>query len=484
MPSHRGDVGRRFGLTIGPDRGLDEIHAYPQGVMRVGDELARRADRRGVVVRLFELAAPDCRQATSVAGELGDHVGAVPLGPVRDDVGQLAHERVVAARRGDEGPVVAQHRHVQPQAGVLADLEAFRQQLLQLVPLARQEVVQAQSVQRGDDLDRTRPSPRAVHHAPDGGPAAAEAVDEHGSQRDLAKVPRVGLVVEVGDDLIEAIEHRDGVADWIGHRPAGQQQVLGDTRPETIEDREVGGPQLGAAGEAADEEQQVDGRPQILVRRVELVALGLDRSHQQPMDRVEVAVTVEEHESGGHIGLARGARPGTGAQRRSDDALDVVEAPRHVYADERRLGQPAAPVAVERAQLRRSGQCRRRSHRVTAIEQLPRCGLEHLRHPLIRLDSRLGEMPRLTLWLVRPNLGQGPVCLAPLLRGRALDDRGAGQGVAEDQPASLRIDTYELDSLGGGEVLQLGVSGCPLQRTQVARVVQSDEEEQAPRRGW
>ncbi len=75
------------------------------------------------------------------------------------------------------------------------------------------------------------------------------------------------------------------------------------------------------------------------------------------------------------------------------------------------------------------------------------------------------------------------MCFATLLCGRELDDRGAGQGVAKDQPASLRIDVQQPASLGGRQVPQLGVSGCPLQRRQVAGAVQRGEQEQAPGRG-
>ena len=134
---HRGDVGRCFGMTIGADRGLDEIHADPQRVVVVGGELARRTDSRRVVVRRLEVAAPECRQSTGVVGELGDQVSAARLRPARDGVGQLAGEGVVAARRGDERAVVAQHGHVQPQARVLADLEAFRQQSARARPTRR-----------------------------------------------------------------------------------------------------------------------------------------------------------------------------------------------------------------------------------------------------------------------------------------------------------------------------------------------------------
>ena len=353
-----------------------------------------------------------------MTGELGDQVSAARQRPARDRVGQLAGEGVLAARCGEQRAVVAQHRHVQPQARVFADLEAFRQQLLELVPLAGQEVVQAHEVQRGDDQRPRARLARAAHHAPDGLPASAQAVDEHRGQRDLAKVPRVGLVAQLRDDLLEAIEHRDGVADRIWHRPAGQQQILGDAWPEAIEDREVRGPQLGAAGEAADKEQQVDGSREILVRRIELVALSLDRSHQQPVDRVQVAVAVEQHEGGGRGRLQRGAGPVLGFQRLGDDLLAVAQAPRHVHADERRLGQPAAAVDVGRAELRRARQRGHRAHRVATTQHLPRGGLEHLRHPLIRLDARLGQMPRLPLRLVCPHAGQGAMCFATLLRRR------------------------------------------------------------------
>ena len=56
--------------------------------------------------------------------------------------------------------------------------------------------------------------------------------------------------------------------------------------------------------------------------------------------------------------------------------------------------------------------------------------------------------------------------------------------MAKDQPASLRIDVHQPASLGGRQVPQLGVSGCPLQRRQVACAVQHGEQEQAPCRGW
>ena len=98
------------------------------------------------------------------------------------------------------------------------------------------------------------------------------------------------------------------------------------------------------------------------------------------------------------------------------------------------------------------------------LQHLPRGGLEHLRNPLIRLDARLGQMPRLPLRLVCPHAGQGAMCFATLLCRRQLDNRGAGQGMAKDQPASLRIDVQQPASLGGRQVPQLGVSGCPLQR--------------------
>ena len=298
----------------------------------VADELARRTDIRRVVVRRLEVAAPECRQSTGVVGELGDQVGAALLRPARDLVGQLAGEGVVAAHRGDERAVVAQHGHVQPQARVLADLEGFGQHLLELVPLAGQEVVQAHEVQRGGDQGPRAGRARALHRAPEGPPASARAVDEHRGQRDLAEVPRVGLVIELRDDLVEAIEHREGAADRIGHRQAGQQQVLGDVWPEAIEDREVRSPQVGAAGEAADEEQQVDGRRDILVRRIELVALSVDGSDQQPVDRLQVAIAVEQHEGGSHVRLQRAAGPGLGFQRLGDDLLAVAQAPRQVHA--------------------------------------------------------------------------------------------------------------------------------------------------------
>ena len=245
-------------------------------------------------------------------------------------------------------------------------------------------------------------------------PAPAQAVDEHRGQRDLAKVPRVGLVVEARDDLFEAIEHGDGVADRIGHRPAGQQQVLGNAWPEAIEDREVRSPEVGAAGEAADEQQQVHGCCDILVRRIELVALSLDRSHQQPVDRAQVAIAVEQHEGGGRDRLQRGAGPGLGFQRLGDDLLAVAQASRHVRADERRLGQPAAAVDVDRAELRRARQRGHRADRVATTQHLPSVGLEHRRNPLIRLDARLGQMPRLPLRLVCPHTGQDAMCFATL----------------------------------------------------------------------
>ena len=133
---------------------------------------------------------------------------------------------------------------------------------------------------------------------------------------------------------------------------------------------------------------------------------------------------------------------------------------------------------------RRARQRGHRAHRVATTQHLPRGGLEHLRDPLIRLDARLGQMPRLPLRLVCPHAGQGAMCFATLLCRRQLDDRGAGQGVAKDQPASLRIDVHQPASLGGRQVPQLGVSGCPLQRRQVACAVQRGEQEQAPCRGW
>ena len=161
-----------------------------------------------------------------------------------------------------------------------------------------------------------------------------------------------------------------------------------------------GRPQVGAAGEAAHEEQQVDGGCDILVRRIELVALSLDRSHQQPVDRVQVAIAVEQHEGGGHVRLQRGAGPGLGFQRLGDDLVAVAQAPRHVHADERRLGQPAAAVDVDRAELRRARQRGRRAHRVATTQHLPRRGLEHRGNPLVGLDARLGQMPRLPLRVV------------------------------------------------------------------------------------
>ena len=73
---------------------------------------------------------------------------------------------------------------------------------------------------------------------------------------------------------------------------------------------------------------------------------------------------------------------------------------------------------------------------------------------------------------------------AALLRRRQLDNRGAGQRVTEDQPAGLRIDVQQPGSLGGRQVSKLGVSGCLLQRPEVACAVQRGEQEQAPCRRW
>ena len=175
-----------------------------------------------MVVRRLEVAAPEGRQPTGMAGELADQASPARLRPVRDGVGKLVGEGVLAARSGDERTVVAQHGHVQAETRVLADLKALLQHLLELVPLAGQEVVQAHEVQCGDDQRPRARLARALHQAPDGMPASAQAVDEHRGQRDLAKVPRVGLAAQVRYDLLEAIEHRDGVADRIGHSAAGQ----------------------------------------------------------------------------------------------------------------------------------------------------------------------------------------------------------------------------------------------------------------------
>ena len=182
-----------------------------------------------------------------------------------------------------------------------------------------------------------------------------------------------------------------------------------------MEDREIRGPQLGAAGKATDKEQQVDRSGEILVGRIELVALSLDRSHQQPVDRVQVAIAVEQHERGGRDRLRRGARAGFGLKRTRDDLLAVAQAPGHVHPDERRTGQPPAAVAVGRAELGRTRQGAHRAHRVAATEDLPRRGLEHLRNPLIRRDARLGQMPRPPLGLVRAHAGQGAMRRPALL---------------------------------------------------------------------
>ena len=130
---------------------------------------------------------------------------------------------------------------------------------------------------------------------------------------DLAKVPRVRLLAQLRYDLLEPIEHADrrrgpdlASSGWPATGPRGRLAAAGRGS------RSTGSHSSARPANPQTSEQQVDGSHEILVRRVELVALCVDRAHQQPVDRVQVAVAVEQHKGGSRDRLQRGAGPALG----------------------------------------------------------------------------------------------------------------------------------------------------------------------------
>jgi hypothetical protein len=89
------------------DRGLDQVHGYPQGERGMGGEETRRADRGGVPISGLEIALPQRREHPHLVGVRLSQAGSPRSSPSGYLVGQrLCCVQVTAGSSEDGQPVV------------------------------------------------------------------------------------------------------------------------------------------------------------------------------------------------------------------------------------------------------------------------------------------------------------------------------------------------------------------------------------------
>ena len=301
---------------------------------------------------------------------------------------------------------------------------------------------------------------------------------EVGGQGDLPDAPGVGLLLEAPDGGVELVQRRRRCPGRVV-RLAEQPQVGGGGRCQPVQDGLQRLPKVRSLPEPAGQEQHVEGRGERIVGRV-VLAIGLDGSHQQPVGGFHVAMAVEQQEGAGGGGLERG----TGTELRvglpglGEEPGSGFEPTGQGGGDEGRLGQPSTAVATPGAEVGGPVQPHGRAHAVTAGEK-PAGGLFEQRGDLlVGFVGRFRQVPRSTVGLVDPRLGQGAVSLVPLAPRREPDDRRAGERVAEHHPPPVFVDVHESGPFGGDEVPQPRIAGRGPQDTELTGPVHHGQQQQ------
>jgi hypothetical protein len=107
---------------------------------------------------------------------------------------------------------------------------------------------------------------------------------------------------------------------------------------------------------------------------------------------------------------------------------------------------------------------------------------EQSRDIFVGLDCRCAEMPRPTVGLIHPKLGQHAMCPTTLLAHRKLHYGRANERVTERGPVGGLIDICEPYLLGCSEITEPRAPRCAgVQDTNVPRAVQCHEQQQLPR---
>ncbi|WP_307781939.1 hypothetical protein [Streptomyces sp. MBT65] len=316
----RGDAGlmcrRRMGRclrgTARSDRRLDEIHDDEQRRRDVRGEFPRAADGARVPVRVLEAALAERGERPRVRG--ARQVGADPARcrPQGHLVRQGTGGGLVAAGRGDQRALVQELSRQQLVAVGLAQVPALRGLRLQLVPLARREMVPAQIHQPLDLHGERAVVPPVAQHAPQRRPARRQPVDVEGGHGEPDDPDRIGLPVERGDGLVEPPERGRCRARRVGHRAEGQGELLRDLRFQQAERAVQRLPQLRALTAPAQPGEGVQRVDHGGIGGVVRLVLHVDRADEQPVRGVEVALAAEEDVVG-----RRDGRDGLGADRRA-----------------------------------------------------------------------------------------------------------------------------------------------------------------------
>ena len=416
---HGTHVGARRGGLVRPDGGLDEVECHPQRMGDIDREGAGGGDRGRVVVGRLVVASAEGAQRKRVMCVRVQQVGTGMTGPPGHGGGQPLGRRDVAARgRQHRLPELQRPSH-EPEVLGTAQLKAVVEPGLGVVPPATSEIVDRHVRDRLDDGGDRATAARILDDRQELWPARAHPVQVCRGRCDLFDSVRVLLLGKSGDSAVELFERPGGLTHRIDGRarlqlPRGR--LVGTV---AVDETEVGGPQLGSGAEAADRQQSGGHGGGHLVRHRRVVAIpGVgDRGGQDSKRQIDVAVGVQREKRRGDRGLRARAAVGVEPSRFGQRVGRATQ-----FA-----GGPCVPVGggdqAAGAPARVRGQVGRPGHgpcRVDGISHSLRSmrgSLEQGRDTFIRLDRRIGEVPRVAVGLVGQRRGQAEMRGAAFLAG-------------------------------------------------------------------